>query len=447
MSHCNSATAVAHLLGAKDVKYIWVTEGPMKALIDEAKLIKGGMSDIVVLKIPSFSELRKLKSVGMVTQVLIWTDRLLFFIHQSYPKSLSTWLDFMMKIDRSNLNIKGNIMVVHASPLFYAIGIFAAVWPAVSGYIRAAPSPRVLPSPMTPESFLQQIVESWAMLLFCVPSFLEAADSDSVRVIKKFKAIFWGGAPLWPEASVFLHQEGVSIQTFYGATEFGGASLISAEPYAKGYEWFEFLPSLSPELIPNSEEEDVYELVIKESKMHSLAIHNTEINGVPAYATNNLIEQHRTNPKLFKIRGRKDNQIMLSTGEKTNPGLLENIIVKNPHVKNAVMFGRGRLSNGILIEPTSYEEAENIGLENFHNLIWSNIKAANDYAPAHSRIFKETILVASALKPLSYTPKRNVRRGAIINDYALEIEARPFKIRCRWIFQSPPGQVRIEAGC
>jgi hypothetical protein len=49
----------------------------------------------------------------------------------------------------------------------------------------------------------------------------------------------------------------------------------------------------------------------------------------------------------------------------------EGIVVKNIHVKSAVIFGRGRLSNGILIEPESYKEAEKLGLEKFRNLIWS----------------------------------------------------------------------------
>ena len=49
---------------------------------------------------------------------------------------------------------------------------------------------------------------------------------------------------------------------------------------------------------------------------------------------------------------------------------LESIISKNPHVKNAIMFGRERLSNGIFIEPSSYEEAERLGVEKFRNLIW-----------------------------------------------------------------------------
>jgi hypothetical protein len=48
----------------------------------------------------------------------------------------------------------------------------------------------------------------------------------------------------------------------------------------------------------------------------------------------------------------------------------ESFITENPHVKNAIMFGRGRLSNGVLVEPASYEEAENLGVEKFRSLIW-----------------------------------------------------------------------------
>ena len=33
------------------------------------------------------------------------------------------------------------------------------------------------------------------------------------------------------------------------------------------------------------------------------------------------------------------------------------------------------------------------------------------------------ILVASASKPFSYTPKKTVRRGAVLNDYTEEIDA------------------------
>ena len=47
-----------------------------------------------------------------------------------------------------------------------------------------------------------------------------------------------------------------------------------------------------------------------------MSVYNTQVDGIPAYATSDLVEQHKSNPNLFKLIGRKDDQIMLSTGEK-----------------------------------------------------------------------------------------------------------------------------------
>ena len=40
------------------------------------------------------------------------------------------------------------------------------------------------------------------------------------------------------------------------------------------------------------------------------------IDGRPAYSTSDLVEQHPTKPHLFRVFGRADDQLMLSTGEK-----------------------------------------------------------------------------------------------------------------------------------
>ena len=43
---------------------------------------------------------------------------------------------------------------------------------------------------------------------------------------------------------------------------------------------------------------------------------NTNIDGVDAYATNDLLEPHPTRPGLWRYYGRLDDQINLSNGEK-----------------------------------------------------------------------------------------------------------------------------------
>ncbi|KAF8514478.1 hypothetical protein JB92DRAFT_2789445 [Gautieria morchelliformis] len=434
----NSAAAVAHLVHTTGVKYLWVTEGPMRAIAEEA-LGQGGLVNTMIMTFPSFAEMYSSIPDTILSAsekhdhaVAVSLDQPALIMHSSgstaFPKPRTLTHRFLLDVsqhfDYGGLKLEGEILAVHGLALYHAMGIFSALWPAVSGCIRAAPRPGIAQAPLTPELFLENIVESNATISFCVPSFLEAwsTDPSSLKTLKRLKAIFWGGAPLRTDAGRLLHREGIPIHPVYGATEFGLVSLGSGKTYAEGYEWFEFLPHVVPELVPEADG-DVYEVVFKECEGHHLAVHNTEVNGIPAYSSSDLVERHKSNPGLFKIVGRKDDQIILSTGEKTNPGPLETIIIENPHVKNAIMFGRGRQSNGVLVEPASYEEAENLGVEKLRRLIWPSIETANDFAPAHSRIFKEMILVASAFKPFSYTVKNTARRGVVLKDYAEEIEA------------------------
>ena len=54
----------------------------------------------------------------------------------------------------------------------------------------------------------------------------------------------------------------------------------------------------------------------KESEFHAPIVSNDVINGRKAYRTSDIVEPHPTLPSLWRIYGRKDDQIMLSTGEK-----------------------------------------------------------------------------------------------------------------------------------
>ena len=97
-----------------------------------------------------------------------------------------------------------------------------------------------------------------------------------------------------------------------------------------------------------------------------------ELDGRPAFATGVLFSPHPTGKKdLWRICGRKDDQIMHSNGEKTNPGPMgkvkhfvspspephqpflvpETIISKHPAVSKALMFGREQFTTGVIIEP------------------------------------------------------------------------------------------------
>ena len=87
-------------------------------------------------------------------------------------------------------------------------------------------------------------------------------------------------------------------------------------------------------------------------------------------------------------------------------------MLQDPHVRAAVVFGRGRFQNGILIEPkleNSFDVSDSHTAEIFKDSIWRvsyllvllltpqchsrpTIERLNTFAPQHSRIFKEVRL-------------------------------------------------------
>ena len=63
-------------------------------------------------------------------------------------------------------------------------------------------------------------------------------------------------------------------------------------------------------------------------------------------------------------------------------------------VKGSLMFGRGKFQNGVLIEPAkeyAFDPKDVKLLEAFRNKIWPTIERVNNFAPQHSRIFKEVL--------------------------------------------------------
>ena len=117
-----------------------------------------------------------------------------------------------------------------------------------------------------------------------------------------------------------------------------------------------------------------------------------EIDGKPAFAIGDLLAPHPSLPDVWKITGRKDDQIMHSNGEKTNPGPMGNIflypllfrnsvfmpiterqICKHPLVSRAMMFGREQFHPGVIIEPVEgnrLDPSNKSAVEHFIDKIW-----------------------------------------------------------------------------
>ncbi|GJE93533.1 acetyl-CoA synthetase-like protein [Phanerochaete sordida] len=437
----NSAAAVAHLLAQTCVAHVFVGAEP--ALQDLARaaleLMDRDTARPTLSTVPAFEELYadgKHEPVEPLPPYRPQWDDPALIMHSSgstaFPKPIvwSHYRYFMLCIVPylGEWDMTGVRLACHSMPMFHGMGIAQTGWTATAGLIVTAFKPQVPAVAPTPELVLQGALNTESDVIFCVPSFVEAwaKSPEDVDSLRQIMGVLYGGGPLSEAVGNSLVDQGVGVYILYGCSEAGILSPILPNPGTVGRDWqyFRFPEGIETHFVPDGNGRS--ELVLLPGKFIIPNILNTTINGKEGYATSDLLEPHPTRARWWKVYGRVDDQIMHNTGEKTNPGPLESILNQDPHVHAAVMFGRGRFNAGILIDPKPafrLDPADREKLAEFRNKIWPTVERMNDFAPQHSRIFKEMIIAASPSKPFTYTAKNTARRQAVIDDYEPEIDA------------------------
>ncbi|KAH8110846.1 acetyl-CoA synthetase-like protein [Phellopilus nigrolimitatus] len=302
----------------------------------------------------------------------------------------------------------GTTWACHAAPMFHAMGMFVLLNTAVCGAVAAVFKPQSPPTVPNPVNFMESAISSKCDYIFSTPTFPETWSHESryVEVLAKMKGVTYGGGPLSKEASSHLSSKGVALYTLYGSTE---TMIVNEFLHTLGgadCDYFKICPNRDAHFIDYGNNE--FELVFLATDFYRPNVINTKINGRDGYATSDLLSPHPTKPGYWKVVGRTDDQIMHSTGEKTNPGPLEKMLARDPLVSHAVFFGRGRFHCGVLVQPDelyAFDPADTNKLAEFRNRIWPTVEKMNEFAPTHSRIFKEAL-----------------RRQVTIKEYDDEIE-------------------------
>ncbi|PBK97000.1 acetyl-CoA synthetase-like protein [Armillaria gallica] len=423
----NSPVAVAHLLHKVGVQHVLVgRDASMQDLANEALGILKSQypSDTSPEQspIPAFEDYFHFLSTF---QPHSWTLSLGTTAH---PKPIAWTHHRLLQLSLipwfGERDLCDLLFSFHVVPLYHGMGVLQLLWTASSGLVFSAfepQSPAILP---TAENLFKSARAVQADFIFCVSSFVEtwSRQPEYVEWISTRSGVLFGGGPLDKEAGDYMTSKGVSLFNLYGSTE--GGPTCPVLPAQVGYDWdyFQFPGFVKVEMVPNGN--NLYELVMVSNPFCQPSVLNTKVNDVDAYATSDLFIPHATKPGFWKIFGRTDDQIIHNTGEKTNPGPLENMLNQDPHVLASVMFGRGKFQAGVLVEPKrefSFDPADTVLLSQFRNQIWPTVERMNAFAPQHSRLFKEMILVAKPDKPFKYTSKNTARRQVILEDYSEEI--------------------------
>ncbi|THH32206.1 hypothetical protein EUX98_g1995 [Antrodiella citrinella] len=437
----NSAAAVTHLLSKTGAVHVLV--GPEKSSGDLAEaalksLQESSLTPPTCSTMPSFETLYPTEPESefiFLPPVQFNMDSPAMLTHTSgstaFPKPLMftqyrllvlCLAPFFGVMDKTGLRLS-----THSIPMFHGMGMSVIAWAASSGLTITNFKPRSPATSIAAESVIQSASATNSDIVFCVPMFVEewARNPEDLERLRKMKGILFGGGPMSQQVGNFLTDSGVPVYNTYGIGECGIMSPLFPKHSARDWDAFEFTANIKPHFVYD-EETGYFQVFILPNPYHVPNVLNATIDGGPAYNTNDWLKPHPTIPGYWQIVDRVDNQIIHSTGEKTNPGPLETILVHDWHVKAAVMFGRGKFNAGIIVDPHpqyAFDPVDTEKLATFRNAIWPSVEKMNDFAPQHSRIFKEMILVSSPNKPFEYTAKFSARRQAIIAAYDPEIEA------------------------
>ncbi|KAI0677488.1 acetyl-CoA synthetase-like protein [Trametes maxima] len=435
----NGPAGVEELLRRMGCRHVLVSgDVPMQTL---AATAAAGLDGVQLHPMPTFEDAYLSVPMGMgdgesppddLPSAFDW-DAISMILHSSgstnHPKPIAWTHEGMVRWSRAiwygAVDVTGTTFACHGMPMFHAIGVFTFFIAATNGLVLSAFKPSSPPTFPTPENVFQGAVATSSDYIQTVPAFVEewSRDPQKIPQLRAMKGLIFGGAPLKQEVGDALAAQDVPLITLYGSTELGPICRLIPPNPGKEWRYFELNPNLRHTLANAGDGK--WELVGLSPPEARLPIINAKVDGVDAYETNDLLEPHPTLPGWWTVYGRRDDQIILSNGEKTNPIPLEAIITQDPRVRSCVVFGQGKFQNGVLVEPQAelaFDPSDEMRLNDYRNTIWPTVERANEFAPQHSRIFKEMILVTSPLKPFTYTMKGFPQRVKILNNYREEIE-------------------------
>ncbi|KAI0659473.1 acetyl-CoA synthetase-like protein [Cubamyces menziesii] len=435
----NSAVAVAHLARRTSLHHLFVSQDAgMQRLAQEAKDILAKEDYVVdLVPLPSFGDLYNDSEEGLdIPMGSVKETQRCLILHSSgstaFPKPIPVTQQHLTRWGFlsyfGDFDLCGTRVSMHCLPMFHLMGIITLSWSVCTGVVVGMFRPSAPPVTSTPETVLRAMMATKCEMNVCVPMLLEAwsRSPEAVEQLKSLKCILYAGASLSKDVGEALLDQGVKIMTGFGATEFGAIVRMMVDTTQvprSDWEYFSFSKPAEFVRIYQAGLPRVFEPVFVECPTWTLNVYNTEMNGRPAYASSDLLEEHPTNPNIYKVYGRADDQIVLSTGEKTNPVPMEAILLQDPNIHAAIIFGRGRLQNGVIVQPKEpFDPSDEAKLEEFRNKIWPTVERVNNFAPSHSRIFKEMITVTKPDKPFQYTAKGTPRRHVSLADYAQEID-------------------------
>ncbi|OAA36878.1 Male sterility, NAD-binding protein [Metarhizium rileyi] len=231
--------------------------------------------------------------------------------------------------------------------------------------------------------------------------------------LAKLKFVTSSGGPV-PAAVGNIINPRVPIMQTMGMTE--GLVVPSVTTHPDEWAYYHFHPASGFEMRPYSD--TLLEMVFVKRK--ELAATQTIFLTFPEldiYETKDLYSRHPTIPELYKYETRKDDLVVLSTGEKFNPVAAEFQLAHHPWLSAVYISGQNRFQTAALLNPAQ-DRLDASDLE-VMEAVWPAIEATNKILPAFAQILRNFVRIVRT--PFPRTPKGTVARYGIESLFSKEI--------------------------
>lgn len=249
--------------------------------------------------------------------------------------------------------------------------------------------------------------------LMTVPTILEEiSQASATQNLASLDFVAVGGGPIKPAVANDLRENGVSLLNHFGATELGALAPIFRPQ--KSYDWHYL--RLRNDL----------DLQLRQVQPNN-AKSGYKLSGRPFGAKSDFelqdrLEVNPLNPtREVKLMGRKDDLLVLATGEKVSPQVMEDSLSQDCRIKRAIVFGNGHFEVGVLVEPAAANECSEA---DFVESIWPSILDANNKVDQHAVVStKAAVLVKPTDKDIPLSDKGFPQRKDVYSTFESEIES------------------------
>lgn len=243
-------------------------------------------------------------------------------------------------------------------------------------------------------------------------------EPQQLRRLRELQYVFFAGSSL-PKNVGDAIAATTNLATLVGSTEMGYLPIEITN--RRDWDYVSYSPFYGSEFRPVGTDGLYEHCVVRNKDLELFQSIFFTYPDISEFRTKDLYERHPTKENLWRHRGRIDDLVVFSNGEKLNPTDIEIIISAHPAVMSALVGGEGKFHSFLLVEPVEFPTNQEAKLTLLDE-IWPTVQHANESCPSFGRIMKDCIVFTRPDKPVLRAAKGTVQRRATLQRYQEEID-------------------------